>query len=97
MSDTNVLLPPIDMEDERAHRIQISRFLRTVPRATHAGPSIPSVGNAPRDKFAVGDLVWNSAPAGGQSIGWVCVTSGDFSAADSADHPTFKKFGYIVP
>mgnify|MGYP003307529115 CR=1 FL=1 len=55
MSKTNVLLPPIDMEDERAHRVKISQFLRTVPRTTHAS-NFPVAGAAPRDRFAQGDI-----------------------------------------
>ena len=96
MSKTNVLLPPIDMEDERAHRVKISQFLRTVPRTTHAS-NFPVAGAAPRDRFAQGDIVWNSAPVANGWIGWVCVVSGDFSASSASDRPTFKTFGRIAP
>lgn len=37
-----------------------------------AGTAAPTTGS-----WARGDLVWNSAPAQGEWIGWVCVSAGE--------------------
>jgi hypothetical protein len=41
--------------------------------------------------WEVGDIIWNSAPRPGKSIGWVCTTAGNFTTSV----PTFKGFGTI--
>lgn len=52
---------------------------RTVGEAT----SIPTTGT-----WAVGDIMWNSAPAASGTMGWVCVTAGTPG--------TWKTFGAIA-
>ena len=44
--------------------------------------SIPTTGD-----FAVGDIVWNSAPSDGGILGWVCTASGSPG--------TLKAFGFV--
>lgn len=36
-----------------------------------SGTSAPTTGS-----FARGDIIWNSTPSAGGTIGWVCVTAG---------------------
>ena len=43
--------------------------------------------------WAHGDIVWNSAPAAGGTLGWVCVTGGDFAGVA----PVFKVLSGIAP
>jgi hypothetical protein len=45
------------------------------------GTAAPSAG-----QWARGDIVWNTAPSAGGSMGWMCVTTGDFAATP----PVFK-------
>jgi hypothetical protein len=62
------------------------------PLATqYWGTAPPSTAND-IGPFAVGDVVWNTAPTAGGVFGWVCVTPGpDGSTA------VFKSFGAISP
>lgn len=48
------------------------------------GTAAPATGT-----WAVGDIVWNSAPAAGGTLGWVCTTGGSPG--------TWKAFGGIAP
>jgi len=47
--------------------------------------SVPTTGT-----WAVGDIVWNSAPTAGGTIGWVCTTGG------APGTFVFKTFGAIA-
>ena len=60
---------------------------RSIEMRSLQSPSIPTVGN-----WNVGEIVYNTLPVSGGSIGWVCVTKGDFSTTSK---PVFKAFGVI--
>lgn len=60
--------------------------LGTNHRQTSAS-AVPTSGT-----WTQGEIVWNSAPTAGGSVGWVCVSSGTFGATD----PVFKTFGDIA-
>ena len=53
-----------------------------IDRLSRAMPAAPTVGS-----WRQGERVWNSEPAAGEYIGWVCVTSGSPG--------TWKGFGTI--
>ena len=55
--------------------------LGLLPQRHFAPPSAPAEGTSPPPGLAsgtwkVGDLVWNTKPAAGGWVGWVCVTAG---------------------
>jgi len=52
---------------------------------TYAG-SIPTTG-----KYSKGQIVYNTLPIGGDYVGWICITTGDFAGTP----PVFKGFGLI--
>lgn len=59
-------------------------YVAPLNTAWRTGTAAPASGT-----FAVGDVVWNTAPAAGGTMGWVCTTAGTPG--------TWKTFGAIAP
>lgn len=66
---------------DRVNTIVLNQGYNPVQRY---GSAAPSVGT-----WAVGDIIWDTAPTAGGTIGWVCTTAGTPG--------TWKTFGAITP
>jgi hypothetical protein len=63
------------------------------PNVRILGNAAPSVNGTHR--WLVGSVVWNSAPASGGNIGWICTTSSTRVSAKLFTPGTWKTFGAI--
>jgi hypothetical protein len=60
--------------------------VNTAQNLVYYAGEVPSSPNYDDATYAVGDTVWNSAPAVGSPIGWKCTVAGTF---DTGSPPTF--------
>ncbi|MCU6708571.1 hypothetical protein M6D81_07565 [Paenibacillus sp. J5C_2022] len=67
--------------------INFSKLFQSVKSEGRSLASLPATG-----KWLIGDEIRNAAPSAGGSLGWVCVSSGEFGTISP---PIFKTFGQI--